>query len=282
MAKPIIVIYGTTGTGKSQLAIKIAQSLNTSIISADSRKIYKGLTIGTHKDELLITKKDKRIKQVYGLDLIKANETFNAHDFLKYVNPICDKIHKEGKIPIIVGGTVMYITALINNYTLREAKPQKTLRKSLEKMELETLQKKLQSDNIEVWNNLNESEQKNKRRVIRWIEILSQNSDISPTEKRVGHKKYEFLPIKMTKTIEDLREILPSRVEKMVQNGLIEETSNLLRKYKRESPGLKIMGYQEAVEYINKEITIEEMKEKIVRRHVKYAKYQLRWIKKYL
>ena len=282
MAKPIIVIYGTTGTGKSQLAIKIAQALNTSIISADSRKIYKGLTIGTHKDELLIAKKDKKIKQVYGLDLIKANETFNAHDFLNYVHPICDKIHKEGKTPIIVGGTVMYITALINNYTLREAKPNYKLRNKLENLELETLQKQLQAINIETWDNLNDSEQKNKRRLIRWIEILSQDSKILPTDKKVGDKKYEIIPIRMIRTIEELRTILPRRVEKMVTDGLINETKKMLKKYDREEPGLKIMGYQEAVEYINKEISLEEMKEKIVRRHVKYAKYQLRWIKKYL
>lgn len=281
MEKPIIVIYGTTGTGKSSLAITLAKSLQTSIISADSRKIYTDLTIGTHKDELIEAQKIHKIP-VFGINLINPDQSFNAFDFISYTEPICDRIHKDGKIPIIVGGTVMYITALINNYTLRSSKPKPELRKKLENKTLEELQAKVKALNNSAWNNLNDSEQKNKRRLIRWIEILSEDPKVDPSQDLKHKIKYSVLPIRLTRTVEELRAVLPQRVDKMIKKGLIQETQKALEKYKPDSPGLQTMGYQEAVEYINKEVSLEEMKEKIVRRHVKYAKYQLRWIKKYL
>jgi len=281
MAKPIIVIYGTTGTGKSSLAISMARALGTSIISADSRKIYKELTIGTHKDELIEAKTKYNIP-VYGIDLINPDESFNAFDFIEYTNPICDKILKEGKIPIIVGGTVMYITALINNYTLRSSKPNPKLRATLENKTLEELQAKVKKINIKSWNNLNESEQKNKRRLIRWIEILSEDPTVDPKQKLRNNPKYRILPIKLNRNIDELRNLLPHRVERMIKQGLIEETQKVLKKYHPDSPGLKTMGYPEVIKFLDNQITLEEMKLEIVRRHVKYAKYQIRWIKKYL
>jgi len=281
MAKPIIVIYGTTGTGKSSLAISMARALGTSIISADSRKIYKELTIGTHKDELIEAKTKYNIP-VYGIDLINPDESFNAFDFIEHTNPICDKILKEGKIPIIVGGTVMYITALINNYTLRSSKPNPRLRATLENKTLEELQAKVKKINIKSWNNLNESEQKNKRRLIRWIEILSEDPTVDPKQKLRNNPKYRILPIKLNRNIDELRNLLPHRVERMIKQGLIEETQKVLKKYHPDSPGLKTMGYPEIIKFLDNQITLEEMKLEIVRRHVKYAKYQIRWIKKYL
>ncbi|HOU75984.1 MAG TPA: tRNA (adenosine(37)-N6)-dimethylallyltransferase MiaA [Candidatus Dojkabacteria bacterium] len=281
MAKPIIVIYGTTGTGKSSLAISMARALGTSIISADSRKIYKELTIGTHKDELIEAKTKYNIP-VYGIDLINPDESFNAFDFIEHTNPICDKILKEGKIPIIVGGTVMYITALINNYTLRSSKPNPKLRATLENKTLEELQAKVKKINIKSWNNLNESEQKNKRRLIRWIEILSEDPTVDPKQKLRNNPKYRILPIKLNRNIDELRNLLPHRVERMIKQGLIEETQKVLKKYHPDSPGLKTMGYPEIIKFLDNQITLEEMKLEIVRRHVKYAKYQIRWIKKYL
>jgi len=272
MGNYVIVITGPTGSGKSKLAIKLATTLKTSIISADSRKIYREMNIGTHKYDLMSPKANIK---VYGIDLINPNEKYNLHKFLKYITKKIDTIHKAGKIPIVVGGTVLYITALIKNYNLRNSEPNYKLREELEKKSLDHLQAILIKKNIDTWYKLNNSERHNKRRLIRWNEIL-----ISPKLLRSSDNKNKYLFIPLIPCLSKLKKSIETRVKDMLHQGLIEETRLLLKTYSDKCPGLVTMGYNECVKYLKSDISYRDLTTQIVSEHYNYARYQIRWIKK--
>ncbi|MBN1374040.1 tRNA (adenosine(37)-N6)-dimethylallyltransferase MiaA [Candidatus Dojkabacteria bacterium] len=278
MNNQVIVIFGPTGTGKSTLAIKIASTLDSPVISADSRKVYKGLDIGTNKEALLKAKHKKLIPSLHLIDVVTPDKRFTVYDFLKECEHVFAKAHAAGKIPVVVGGTVMYITALLKGYTLRETKPNIKKRIRLEKKALPQLQLILKTKRPDVWENMDNGERNNKRRLVRWLEVALDNRKVTE-QKNIA---YDFITIPLIPTKEETQKKLQVRVEKMLDAGLIEETKRLLQKYPKDCVGLSTMGYKEAVDFINGDIPLTELKERIIIRHRQYARYQRRWIMKKL
>ena len=165
--RKIIVILGPTASGKSALAVKIAKKINGEIISADSRQVYKGLDIGTGK----ITRKEMGGVPHYCLDVVSPKKIFTVADFKKCAEKAIEKIFAKNKIPIIVGGTGLYIQAVVDNIVLPEVKPNWRLRKELEKKTTEEMFKMLKKLDPERAKNI---DAKNPRRLIRAIEITKE------------------------------------------------------------------------------------------------------------
>jgi len=184
IAEPkLIAVLGPTASGKTELAVKLALRFNGEIISADSRQVYRGMDIGTGKDlqEYRVESQKHAPSSVEGskvtmipyhlIDVVGPGTEFNMAKFQKLADRAIEGILKRGKVPIIAGGTGLYLQAVVDNYQLPAGQPAVKLRRELEKLKAEELYGKLENLNRGQAESLNESDRKNKRRLIRKIEI---------------------------------------------------------------------------------------------------------------
>lgn len=274
MSTKLIVVLGPTASGKSDLAVKLAQKFNGEVISADSRQVYKGMDIGTGK----ITKKEMRGIPHYLLDVASPKSTFTVSRFQKFGKKAIDKILKKGKVPIICGGTGFYIEALVYDYKLPEVPPNPKLRQKLEKKsagELFGQLKKLDPRRAKTIDKFN------KRRLIRALEIiLTTQKPVSPNA--LTHESaYDILLIGIKKPQEELKKLIAKRLEKRLRQGMIKEVENL-HKFgvswkKLESFGLE---YRRIAEYLQNKISYAEMTSLLQKDIEHYAKRQMTWFKK--
>jgi len=268
----IIVIIGSTATGKSALAVEIAKKISAEIISADSRQVYKGLNIGTGK----ITKKEMRGIPHHLLDVVSPKKTFTASDFKKEAGEVMEEILKRGRIPIIVGGTGFYIDTLLGNISLPEVAPNENLRQKLEKFPTEKLFEKLKkidpgrAENIDRYN---------RPRLIRAIEV-AQALDKVPKTTKTKHL-YDISYIGLTAENSALKERVDKRLTQRIKAGMIAEVRKLHKQglsWKRmEELGLE---YRYLSRYLREKISKEEMAELLGREIYRYAKRQKTWFKR--
>mgnify|MGYP001563338449 FL=1 len=287
----VIVILGPTASGKSELAVKIAKKFNGEIISADSRQIYRGLDICSGKvpRDSIFRKSDFQYKDVgrpyiykgvvhHLLDVALPKKIFTVAQYQKLAEKALKDILRRGKIPIICGGTGFYIDALIYNYKLPKVPPQKKLRKQLEKKSTEELFKQLKKLDPERYETI---DKKNKRRIIRAIEIAKTLGKV-PTLQQIQGKKssYDFLKIGIKLPKETLKTRINRRVDKMLKLGLINETKQLLKKYPADLPVFNTIGYREIIDYLKGKTTLPEAISLIKKNTYQYAKRQMTWFKK--
>lgn len=268
-----IVILGQTSTGKSDFAVEIAKQINGEIISADSRQVYKGMDLGTGK----ITKKEMQNIPHHLLDVYSPKKIFTASDFKQKAEKIIKGIIKQGKVPIICGGTGFYIDTLINNSNLPEVPPNKKLRQELSKkttLELFEMLKKLDSKRAE------NIDSKNKVRLIRAIEITKALGKVPPIS-IVERFASDTLKIGLTLPSEILKERIYNRLISRIKKGMIKEVENLHKNgvsWKR----LRELGleYRYVSMYLEGILTKDEMIEKLNSEIWKYAKRQKTWFKR--
>ena len=264
LTKPTVVILGQTASGKSALALKVAHEYNGEILAADSRTIYKGMDIGTAKP----SPEDQRTIKHYGLDLITPDKAFSAAEFKQYAISVVNKIHSKGKLPIVVGGTGLYIDGYIYDFEFGgQADP--VLRAKLELLSLYELQEQAQAAGIDP----NQINYQNPRHLSRAIE----RGGIASNRKA---KSAGILIIGLRTNKEEQDERIAKRVDTMFKNGLIQEVQNLIKLYGQDAPGLLSPGYNEAQEYINGTLDLEETKQAICRSHRQLAKRQNTWFKR--
>lgn len=277
----IIVITGPTASGKSDHAVslalkkKIEKNIDSIIISADSRQIYKGLDIGSGK----ITKEEMGDVPHFGLDIVKVGETFTVSDWLKYTEKIISE-NKDKNI-IICGGTGLYIEALLYGITDNPA-PNVKIKEDLKEKNLEDIQKLIREINKEFFENLNNSEKNNKERLIRKLEILIQNNGEINTE-HDRNLKYNTELIILTPGMVTLKENIRRRCEKRWDKMLL-ETKKLIEVEKVDKKWLEKSGleYSAIIKYMDGDIKTEaECKEYIIQKSIQYAKRQITWNKKY-
>ena len=266
----IIVILGPTSSGKSELAIKIAQKYNGEIISADSRQVYREMNIGTGK----ITKAEQKLVKHHMLDIVSPKFTFNAAQFKKKAEKIIEDILRRNKLPIICGGTGFWIKAIVDNVNFPEVKPNNNLRKRLEKETAEKLFVMLKKlDPVRAKN----IDAKNKVRLIRAIEICKTIGKVPIIT--TNETKHNFLQIGIAIPKEKLQSNIQKRLKKRFRQGMIGEVEKLHKDHnlswkKIQSFGL---GYYWIPLYLQKKINKEEMFEKVYLAEKDYAKRQMTW-----
>ncbi len=277
----IIVIVGPTASGKTNLSIELAKRMNGEIISADSMQIYKYMDIGTAKP----TEEEMQGIKHYLVDEVLPSEDFNVVRFKELAEKYIENILEKGKQPIVVGGTGLYISSLINNINFSESESdwelRETLKKEAEELGPEHLHKKLQEVDPESALNIHPN---NIKRVIRALEVyyqtqkpISYHNEIS----RLIAPKYEFILVGLTTDRQALYERINRRVDIMVENGLVDEVKKLVDLgYADSIISMQGIGYKEILEFLTNNSTLEQAIENIKQGTRRYAKRQITWFKR--
>ena len=272
----IVVICGPTASGKTALGIKIAQQANGEIISSDSMQIYKDMDIGTAKPT-----PEERAQAVHHLvDFVSPDERYSVADFKKDATEKIEDILSRGKLPIIVGGTGLYVNSLIYNIEYKEEITDIEYRNELEKVDLETLYKQAQEIDPEAAVKVSQNDRK---RITRILEIYHTTGKTKTQMEAESRKevKYDYKIFVLTPERDKLYERINLRVDLMMQAGLVDEVKQLLQKYNEFPTAMQGLGYKEVKEYLDGDITEEEMVEKIKQESRHYAKRQLTWFRQY-
>ena len=263
----IIVIVGPTGSGKTLASINLAKKYNAEIINADSVQIYKEASIGSAK----ISKVEMEGITHHLIDFVDLNEEYTVYDYQKDARKVLDKLISENKNVIIVGGTGLYINAFLYDYKFEKEEKENNLFLEYSNEELKEKVDEIYKDNqIHV---------NNRKRLVRFLNSYINNNKIIKNDENIK-PLYDFVCIGLNPSREVLYEYLDKRVDKMLEDGLIEEARNLYNKgYKRLDT---IIGYKELNKYFDNVISLEEAIEEIKKNTRHYAKRQMTWFKKYL
>ena len=267
----VIVIIGTTAVGKTSMSIKLAKHLNTQIINGDAMQVYKGLNIVTDK-----ISKDKMDGVTHHLlDIKNIDEDYSVEEYQQNIRNLISKINNEGNIPIIVGGTGLYIKAALYDYSFqKEEISNKEVEKIYEDKSNEELHDLLRSLDEASANAIHKN---NRRRVLRAIAIYNatgnKKSDIISSQKH--ELLYDALIIGLELDKDVVNKKIDDRIEEMFNEGLIEEVKN----NKTTSTASKAIGYKEVSSYLNNEISLQEAKDLMKIHTHQYAKRQRTWFK---
>ncbi|MFC1678173.1 tRNA (N6-isopentenyl adenosine(37)-C2)-methylthiotransferase MiaB [Patescibacteria group bacterium] len=284
--KKIIVILGPTSSGKTSLAVKLALKYNGEIVSADSRQVYKGMDVGTGKDldEYKVQSKKSKVKKVpyHLIDVVSPRTEFNLAKYQKLANKAIEDILNRGKLPIIVGGTGLYLEALVDGYQLSVGKPDKKLRQELEKLSKDELFKKLAKLDTGYANSLNNSDRNNKRRLIRYLEIRSSKEAKLPIGS-LASRDFDFLILGLDIPRIELNDRINKRlIHRLDKQGMVEEVRDLQNQgvsWKRlESFGLE---YRFVSQYLQNKFKYDEMVERLNIAIRQFAKRQMTWFRRW-
>ena len=277
----MINILGPTAVGKSKTAIEVAKIVNAEIISADSMQVYRGMDIGTAKP----TRKERQGIPHHLMDIKNPDEEWTVSDFVREAQNLKFKIQNTSKIPIIVGGTGLYLWALLEGFSFPMAPADKELRKRLEKIPLSTLYARLSTIDPQAAEKINPND---KKRIIRALEVYEfTGKPISQLQKKSEEPRRlvagsEYKLIGLTLPREELYRRIEERVDKMIEKGLIEEVKGLLAKgYSKDLPSFQALGYKEAVEYLDGKWTKEKMLTELKKRTRHFARRQMTWFKRF-
>ena len=281
MKPKVIVIVGPTASGKTALSIEVAKKINGEIVSCDSMQIYKDMDIGSAKP----TKEEMQGIKHYMIDIVTPEERFSVAEYKKQAEAAIKEIIEKGKTPIVIGGTGLYANSLIYGIEYNEIKLDEQYRKELE--EIAGAEQGLR-DLYEQAKRIDEQAMRiissnDKKRIIRVLEIYHSTGKTKTEleiESRKKGVKYDYKVYAIDMEREILYERINKRVDIMMENGLIEEVKNILQKYKKFPTAMQGLGYKEVVEYLNGEISKEEMNQKIKQETRRYAKRQLTWFRK--
>ncbi len=272
----IVVICGPTASGKTALGIQVAQQANGEIISSDSMQIYKDMDIGTAKPT-----EEERAQAVHHLvDFVSPDERYSVADFKKDATEKIEDILSRGKLPIIVGGTGLYVNSLIHNIEYKEEITDIEYRNELEKVNLETLYKQAMEIDPKAVERVSQNDRKRITRILEIYHTTGKTKTQMEAESR-QEVKYDYKIFVLTPERDKLYERINLRVDLMIQAGLVDEVKELLKKYKEFPTAMQGLGYKEVKEYLDGEITEEEMIEKIKQESRHYAKRQLTWFRQY-
>ena len=277
MTPSALIISGPTATGKTTLASSIAKNFNGELVSADSRQVYQGMDI--------VTGKDIPDVPIHGLDLVKPDQEFDVSTYVNIAKSIIKDIQSKNKLPIIVGGTGFYIKALLNPPETLGVPLNHKFRQELEFLTISKLQQKLNNFDPQKWNQMNNSDRNNPRRLIRAIEIAAHKKHLArlklPNHPKVKPLVTNYRHITLTCSNEKLERQIHARVLNRLNSGAIKETQYLLQNYNASIKSMSALGYQEIKQYINQQISYEQLVKLWILHELQYAKRQQTWFKKH-
>ncbi len=279
--KPLLIIVGPTAVGKTDTAISLAKKLKGEIISADSMQIYKFMDIGTAKP----TKVEQKGIPHYMMDFVDPSEAFSVAEFQAKATELIEELSTAGKLPIVAGGTGLYVNSLMYKMDFTSTVSNWELRNSLEK------EAQLYG-NLYIHNKLKETDPKaaerihpnNVKRVIRAIEVNYESGENIGDFKEdiIPNDDYRICMIGLTRDREELYDRVNRRVDIMLQQGLVEEVRGLLEKgFSKDLIAFKGLGYKEIIGYLDGEYDLDYAIEILKRDTRRYAKRQLTWFKRY-
>lgn len=273
----VVIILGPTGVGKSSISIDLAQELNGEIISADSIQIYKGLNIGSGK---ITTEEMKNVKH-YMIDILNPDEEYSVEEYVKQTKILIKEIQAKNKLPIIVGGTGLYLKALVNNYDFSNTPKDNNLREKYEKIANEKGLDYLYKLLIELDNNRAKQINKNdKKRIIRALEVCNNKNNIETKANIFKEENIKYVIFALTLDRQKLYEKINKRVDLMFNSGLEKEVKELYNSGLNENnQSMKGIGYKEFIPYFKGEKNIDEIKDLIKQHSRNYAKRQLTWLR---
>ncbi len=281
-AKKVIAIVGPTASGKTALAVELAKMLDTEVISADSRQVFKEFNIAVAKP----SEQEMQGIKHHLISIVEPDEEFTVADFADRAKQIMENLFDKGKIPIIVGGTGLYFRILLENYDMPRVAPNKELRDKFHKIEheqgVETLYKILQTVDPVLAEKMHPN---NTVKIIRALEVYETlKIPMSEAQKVKKDSQYDVLWLGLGHLNGEDRQYLyertDKRVDKMIEEGLEQEAKAMFNKYGKISSLLNTIGYQEFEQYFEGLISYEEAVEKIKQNTRRYAKRQLTWFRR--
>ena len=276
----VIVICGPTASGKTALSIELAKKINGEIVSCDSMQIYKEMNIGTAKP----TKEEMQGIKHYMIDIISPDERYSVADYKKQAKEAIKEILSKGKVPIVVGGTGLYVDSLIYEIDYPEIEFDEKYREELDQevkeRGLEALYEKAKEIDEEAIKKISSNDKKRILRILEIYHATGKNKTEQEKESRKTPVEFDYKVFALNMDREKLYDRINKRVDIMIENGLIEEVENIYKKYNKFPTAMQGLGYKEVVQYLEKRLTKEEMIEKIKQETRKFAKRQLTWFRK--
>ncbi|ADL12680.1 tRNA (adenosine(37)-N6)-dimethylallyltransferase MiaA [Acetohalobium arabaticum] len=281
MQEPLVAIIGPTAVGKTELSFTLAKELNAEIISGDSMQVYEGMDIGTAKP----TVEERQGIPHHMIDILTPDQDFSVADFQERVDELIPEIVERGRLPMLVGGTGLYVKALIQGFIFPEMETDWDLRKQLEaeaeEHGTEYVHDKLKEIDPTLADKLHPNDL---RRVIRGIEVYQQTGKTSTHFRQKAKERpprYRAVKIGLKRDRDELYERINRRVDLMIDNGLIEEVKELYEAgYERGLTSMQGLGYKELIGYFEGEYDLEEAIRLIKRDTRHFAKKQLTWFRK--
>ncbi|MDR5658150.1 tRNA (adenosine(37)-N6)-dimethylallyltransferase MiaA [Serpentinicella sp. ANB-PHB4] len=280
MKNNVVIIVGPTAVGKTQTSIQIAKRFNGEIISADSMQIYKYMDIGTAKPSV----QEQEGIQHHLINVIPPDEEFSVAVFQENAKKLLNDITIRNNLPIVVGGTGLYINSLLFHMDFSKTQINSALRDKLKQESIDYgnqyLHDKLKSLAPDVADRIHKN---NVKRVIRAIEVCMQGENFKDFSKELKlNCDYNYIIIGLTRQREELYERINKRVDIMISEGLINEVKKLLDSgYSSELVSMKGLGYKEVIQYLNNVIDYNEMVNILKRDTRRYAKRQLTWFRRF-
>ena len=274
--KKVIVICGPTASGKTSLGIQIGNLVNGEIISADSMQIYKDMDIGSAQPTI-----EERAQATHHLvDFVDPDRRYSVADFKKDAESKIKEILKKNKVPIIVGGTGLYVNSLIYNIQYNEVETDLEYRKLLESIDAKDLYKMAEGIDPVALKKIASTDRK---RISRILEIYhSTGKTKTELEKESRHEtEYDYKIFVLNMDRQKLYDRINLRVDLMIKDGLVDEVKRMLEKYSEFPTAMQGLGYKEIVDYLNGNCLLDEAIEKIKLETRRYAKRQLTWFRSY-
>ncbi|MBM7632671.1 tRNA (adenosine(37)-N6)-dimethylallyltransferase MiaA [Geomicrobium sediminis] len=277
MKRPLVVIVGPTAVGKTALGIALSKAFNGEVINGDAFQVYERLNIGTAK----VTEEEKDNVPHHLLDIKKPDESFSAAEFQRTAKETITDIHERKRLPILVGGTGMYVKGVTSDWSFQEEKADRDVQQQLEAIALEP------NGNERLHARLHSLDQaaaarihpNNIRKMIRAIELLERGHDAPKPLQSVDNSPYDLIMIGLTMDRSSLYERIERRVDVMLEQGLFEEVQQLYEEGLRDEQAMKAIGYKEWIDYFEGKASFEHVVETIKTHSRQFAKRQLTWFR---
>lgn len=292
----IIAVIGPTASGKTSLAVDIAKKFHGELINADSRQIYRKLDLGTAKGPVEKVQESKSRTSakwqihdvpIHLINIVEPDGVLTLAEYQKLAYESIKDVFKHGKIPILVGGTGLYIDAIFQGYSIPQVEPDLKLRNELEQKTVKELQNDLKKSFGERFEAMNRSDRNNPRRLIRAIEVAKHMAEKRIPQKDIQsydavRKNWKIICISPKYTRAELYDQINRRVYEMLDAGLLDEVRGLLEQgYSFDTPSFTAIAYPLAQQYLRGKLSKEEFVLKWQQKERNYARRQITWFKRY-